>query len=241
MMRILSTLAVFLSTITTLAHAHGQIIKYTVVGGESIPGWDYWKKTVTAAWHCENGDNGFVDAKDINSPDIICHKNATPAPKYLHVQAGQTINMKWNQWPDSHKGPIISYIASCEGECTSVDKTKLEWVKFQQAGLAGKEWVTDRFLKAGKTSNATIPAALKAGNYVLRHEMIALHAAQNGNAQFYPQCVNLKVSGTGQAVPKGGVRGTKLYRPKEPGVVYDLYKKEVSRYPIPGPPVWKPA
>jgi hypothetical protein len=95
-------------------------------------------------------------------------------------------------------------------------------------------------MKSGKISNATIPSALKAGNYVLRHEMIALHGAQNGDAQFYPQCVNIKVTGSGTAVPKNGVPGTKIYGQKDAGLNFNLYQKQITTYPIPGPPVWKP-
>lgn len=39
------------------------------------------------------------------------------------------------------------------------------------------------------TGSLTIPSDLKAGNYVLRHEIIALHSAgQEDGAQAYPQC-----------------------------------------------------
>jgi cellulase len=49
-------------------------------------------------------------------------------------------------------------------------------------------WVTDELIKNNFTSSTTIPRNLKAGNYVIRHEIIALHSAGNDNgAQFYPQ------------------------------------------------------
>jgi cellulase len=74
--------------------------------------------------------------------------------------------------------------------------------------------------------------------YVLRHELIALHGAQNGDAQFYPQCINLEVTGSGSSIPLGGTIGTKLYAPKDPGVVFNLYTK-FTTYPLPGPKLWK--
>jgi cellulase len=52
----------------------------------------------------------------------------------------------------------------------------------------GGTWVTDELIKNNFTSSTTIPRNLKAGNYVIRHEIIALHSAGNDNgAQFYPQ------------------------------------------------------
>jgi cellulase len=88
-------------------------------------------------------------------------------------------------------------------------------------------------------SYATIPATLKAGNYVLRHELIALHGAWNNDAQFYPQCINLNITGPGQAVLTGGVSGIKLYQSRDPGLVFDLYSKKVESYPFPGPEIWR--
>jgi cellulase len=42
-------------------------------------------------------------------------------------------------------------------------------------------------IKAGNSWEVTIPATLKPGNYVLRHETIALHESQKvGGAQLYP-------------------------------------------------------
>ncbi|KAG8160908.1 hypothetical protein KVR01_009172 [Diaporthe batatas] len=80
-----------------------------------------------------------------------------------------------------------------------------------------------------------IPADLASGNYVLRHEIIALHSAGNPNgAQSYPQCLNLAVTGTGSAQPSG-VLGTALYKATDPGILYDLYGPTTQNYLVPGP------
>ncbi|SPJ84074.1 related to endoglucanase IV precursor [Fusarium torulosum] len=66
-------------------------------------------------------------------------------------------------------------------------------------------------VKAGEK----ITINLKAGSYVLRHEIIALHAAgQENGAQNYPQCFNLEVTGSGTEQP-AGVAGTSLYTATE--------------------------
>lgn len=82
----------------------------------------------------------------------------------------------------------------------------------------------------------TIPASIAPGNYILRHEIIALHGAYDvGGAQFYPQCINLEITGSGSSVPSGVVASS-LYTPDEPGVHYNIYNDETSpSYPIPGP------
>jgi hypothetical protein len=78
------------------------------------------------------------------------------------------------------------------GDCSTLTPGSLRWSKISQGGLlkpgGNGHWVTDDLITNGFTSSLTIPRNLKAGNYVLRHEIIALHAAGNDNgAQFYPQ------------------------------------------------------
>ena len=78
-----------------------------------------------------------------------------------------------------------------------------------------------------------IPTDIAPGNYVLRHEMMALHAAGNKDgAQNYPFCFNLAISSDGTKNPDGVV-GTQLYKANDPGVLYDLFTKH-STYVIPG-------
>jgi cellulase len=82
-----------------------------------------------------------------------------------------------------------------------------------------------------------IPADIAPGEYVLRHEIIALHAAgQADGAQDYPQCVNLDIKGSGTAKP-AGVAMVGLYTPTDPGILFNLYGTFTS-YSIPGPAVY---
>lgn len=84
-----------------------------------------------------------------------------------------------------------------------------------------------------------IPANLKAGKYVLRNEIIALHTAGTvGGAQNYPQCFNIEVMGSEmKGLPEGTV-GTKLYTPAENGIVFNIARVlDLGAYRIPGPPV----
>jgi lytic cellulose monooxygenase (C1-hydroxylating) len=232
------TLAVILALFQP-SSGHGLVNRWTDMNTTtSAPGWDFWKKPKTAAWYCENGDNGFVDHKSINTPEIICHRKGAPGVDHFTVRDGDGIQMEWNAWADSHKGPLISFIAPCPGDCTKVDKTSLRWTKIEESGFDGGKWATDVMLSNGKRSYVRIPQGLKAGNYVLRHEAIALHGARNQDAQFYPQCINLKVTGSGSAVPNNGVPGVALYGAREPGLIFDLYGQKYTSYPIPGPKPW---
>ena len=72
--------------------------------------------------------------------------------------------------------------------------------------------------------NYTIPSCLKAGYYLVRHEIIALHSAwaENG-AQFYPSCHQLQVSGPGAVVPTGLVGFPGAYRAADPGLFINVW------------------
>ena len=85
-----------------------------------------------------------------------------------------------------------------------------------------------------------VPRNLKPGNYVLRHEIIAVHTAWADNgAQHYPQCLNLRVGGSGTVELPPGTAGP-LYRRDEPGILFVLNGKPTN-YPFPGLEVWSGA
>jgi AA9 family protein len=88
-------------------------------------------------------------------------------------------------------------------------------------------------LQNNLTWHVRIPLDIAPGNYVLRHEMIALHAAGNKDgAQNYPFCFSLAISGDGSKNPDG-VLATNLYKNDHPGILFDLFRK-YSTYSIPG-------
>jgi cellulase len=98
-------------------------------------------------------------------------------------------------------------------------------------------WASQKLIDNGNSWTTTIPKSLAPGNYVVRHEIIALHGASSANgAQNYPQCFNLKVTGSGTANPTG-VAGTALYKSTDPGIHFNPYTT-ITSYPMPGPTVW---
>jgi cellulase len=149
------------------------------------------------------------------------------------------------QRPESHHGPVIDYLAPCQPDCLSASPTSLKFTKIAESGLltpgspASQKWATDALHKTNNTWTVKIPSSLKAGNYVLRNEIIALHTAGTvGGAQNYPQCFNLKVVGDGSVSLPQGVVATSFYRPETKGIVFNI-AANVGAYVVPGPPLWK--
>ncbi|KAF7197980.1 Endoglucanase-4 [Pseudocercospora fuligena] len=193
----------------------------------------------------ENLSNGYVAPSAFADPDIICHLDATPGAISAKVAAGDTVELQWTTWPDSHHGPVIDYLAKCSGSCSEVDKTTLEFFKISQGGLidgsaSPGKWASDELIANNNSWAVTIPTGIAAGNYVLRHEIIALHSAGDANgAQNYPQCINLEITSDGTDSPAGTL-GTALYKEDDPGILINIYTS-LATYTIPGPSLYSGA
>ncbi|TGO51982.1 hypothetical protein BCON_0150g00140 [Botryotinia convoluta] len=225
--------------------AHGYV-SGIVAGGTYYTGWLVSNAYQTPqpdsiGWADTNLDLGFTSPSAYTTGDIICAKEATNAALSATVAAGDSIDFQWTVWPESHHGPVITYLANCNGDCATVDKTTLEFFKIDEAGLIDDTtvpgtWASDNMIANNNTWTTTIPADLAPGNYVARHEIIALHSAgSEDGAQNYPQCINLEVTGSGTLAPKGTL-GEALYTPTDPGILVNIYA--ALTYTIPGPAMY---
>lgn len=193
-----------------------------------------WAETAT--------DLGFVAPDAYASGDIICHRGGTNAKLSASVAAGGTVVMEWNTWPESHHGPVIDYMANCNGDCATVDKSTLEFFKIAEKGLVDDTaspgtWASDQLIANNNSWSITVPSTIAPGNYVLRHEIIALHSAgSTDGAQNYPQCINLEVTGSGTDAPAGTL-GEALYTETDPGILVNIYTTGLT-YTIPGPALY---
>jgi cellulase len=168
-------------------------------------------------------------------------QSGKPGAKVAPVAAGGSIKLQWDTWPSSHHGPVIDYLARCAGDdCTSESAGDLSFFKIDEKGLndaATQSWASDDLIADGNAWTVTVPKDIAPGQYVLRHEIIALHSAQDANgAQSYPQCISIEVTGSGTAEPEA-VAATKLYTPTDPGISLSIYN-DLTSYEIPGPAVY---
>jgi cellulase len=232
------------ATILSLAaavKAHGHVKTIVADGTEYPGGIPYNAPADAVGWAAANQDNGFVAPSAFGTSDIVCHKSAKSVASAATVAAGGSVTLVWDTWPESHHGPVIDYIAPVSGDFVSVTPSSLSWVKIAEAGLnSGSNpgnWASDDLIANGFSWTVEIPSSLAPGNYVLRHEILALHSAGNPDgAQAYPQCINLEVTGSGSSKPSGG-DFTTFYTATDPGILFNIYTSFDS-YPIPGPAVW---
>ncbi|CEL58627.1 putative endo-beta-1,4-glucanase D OS=Neosartorya fumigata (strain CEA10 / CBS 144,89 / FGSC A1163) GN=eglD PE=3 SV=1 [Rhizoctonia solani AG-1 IB] len=179
-------------------------------------------------------------ASAISRPDCGVAGSA-PAPAVATAAAGTTISFKWTEWPDSHVGPVVTYLAKAPSDITKWNPgTSAVWFKVAEQGLVNGKWAATDILKANNwVYSFKLPASLAPGQYIVRHELIALHAAYSyPGVQIYPSCLQITVTGSGTSTgPSNKVSFPGAYTASTPGIVYDAYKG-LTTYPIPGPAVW---
>jgi hypothetical protein len=171
---------------------------------------------------------------------MLCN-TGTSAALNATVAAGSTVTAKWTQWTHQ-QGPIMIWMYKCAGAFTACDGKGKGWFKIDQMGmtappLTGTSWGTAVVYK-NLAYTSTIPATLAPGNYLIRHELLALHQANT--PQFYPECAQLVVTGSGTQTPSGSfLTSIPAYATaSDPGVNIDIYSSTATTYTPPGPAVW---
>jgi hypothetical protein len=62
-----------------------------------------------------------------------------PAPLHADATAGSAVTLRWTLWPDSHVGPLITYMARCpDTGCQDWSPgTDAVWFKVHEGGREG--------------------------------------------------------------------------------------------------------
>lgn len=232
----------FLAALASGVAAHGGVGSYTF-SGKTWAGFSPYNpnpsaQTIQRAWYSYD---------PIMTPDgvnIRCNNKGTEtAPLHGEIAAGTDITATWAQWTHA-EGPVTVYLARCpDSGCTGWDGSGKVWFKIDEAGLLSGtinkgEWGNGIVLKTLKWTTK-IPATLKPGNYLIRHEVLALHQART--PQFYPECAQLTITGTGSDYPDSSylVSFPGAFKMSDPGVTVEINSDTSSTYIVPGPPVWK--
>jgi hypothetical protein len=103
------------------------------------------------------------------------------------------------------------WLAPCgDADCADVDVNEVGWFKIWEAGLLEGPnlelglWYQKWFQRWDGSPGlwpVTVPAGLRAGLYMIRHEILSVHVG--GRPQFYPECAHLNVTGGGELVVPG--------------------------------------
>ncbi|KAJ6256613.1 hypothetical protein Dda_8478 [Drechslerella dactyloides] len=187
--------------------------------------------------------------EDVTSQYVACNGGPNPlvkfSPNVVDVPAGAEITARWIHTLDtdwrtgliidaSHKGPIMVYLSKVSNAATASIPSS-GWFKIHEEGYnsgTGK-WAVDRLI-ADRGYKFRIPTCVAPGNYLMRVELIALHAAGNyPGAQLYMECAQINIVGGGSLSP-ATVNFPGAYSGSDPGIKFNLYTSPIN-YIIPGP------
>jgi lytic cellulose monooxygenase (C1-hydroxylating) len=196
--------------------------------------------------------------KDVTSQEMVCGLGpAKLSQKSCPVEAGSSLEMIWGLSAPgdgiidpSHVGPCNVYLVP--GERTQ-QPPKSGWFKIME-GIwdPQNKWCADKLRKDKGRMMVPIPKELKAGNYIIRTEINALHEADASvrtnparGSQFFIFCADITVKGTGNGVaPRSetvSIPGHLNFN--SPGMVYSVYTRGVApieagkEYPSLGPKI----
>ncbi|KAK6495285.1 hypothetical protein TWF481_003312 [Arthrobotrys musiformis] len=175
---------------------------------------------------------------DVTSNDITCNVNGSDGTNVavINAAAGDTIDVLWDT--STHPGPIVH---SLQGPLTSAKSASGvgDWFKIQELDYVNGLWANEVVANNAGKFSFKLPTNLASGEYLLRSEMLALHASQTlGGAQFYIGCIQLKITGPGgNCSPTYKLPGA--YKATDNNIyVSDFYYGFVpSTYSAPGPAV----
>ncbi|ORY60930.1 glycosyl hydrolase family 61-domain-containing protein [Pseudomassariella vexata] len=185
---------------------------------------------------------------DVTSNDLACNGGpnpTTPSDKIIDVAAGSSVTAVWRHTltsgPEdvmdaSHLGPTLAYLKKVD-DATTDSGVGSGWFKIQEDGFNNGVWGTSTVINNAGEHVIDIPECIEDGQYLLRAEMIALHAASStGGAQLYMECAQINVSGgTATNTPTTySIPG--IYKATDPGLLVNIYSMTASStYEIPGP------
>ncbi|KAJ7606622.1 glycoside hydrolase family 61 protein [Roridomyces roridus] len=238
--------------------AHGFVSRITVNGQTFKGNTPGEKPTVDSIIRLVSAES---PVKGAANSAVNCGKNAQQAATFAKVQPGDTMHFFWVSgdpdepfWPHN-TGPIMTYLAKCDDDnCTTFNSTNAKWFKIEEDGrIPGNkdgDWEQNNIFDAKNVpSNATLPANLAPGPYIVRHEIIALHLAQfpfdpqdptaDKGAEFYPSCAQIVVGGnqTGAPTTDEFVALPGAYTDKDKGILINPFDNVDQPYPFPGPPI----
>ncbi|KAJ7078083.1 glycoside hydrolase family 61 protein A [Mycena epipterygia] len=228
----LSFAALALSSLLSHVQAH-YTFPSLIVGGVTTPAWVNVRQT--------NNFNSQNPVTDVTSADFRCYDSATTGTaSTISVAAGSTLGIACDQ-TIYHPGVVNVYMAKAPtGNVSSFAGDGAVWFKVYQISAVTNGGTSISFPAQNLPSvSFTIPKSLPTGQYLVRMEALAIHAASTfQGAQWYISCGQVSVTGGGSGKPGPLVSIPGVYTGNEPGILINIYYPVPANYTQPGPAVW---
>ncbi|CAE7201319.1 hypothetical protein PTNB73_05924 [Pyrenophora teres f. teres] len=186
----------------------------------------------------------------LDSDDMACNVGGTKGVSRVQsVPDGALLTFEIRSWASNpskerldrgHKGPCAVYLKKVDNAVTDTAAGD-GWFKIFDHGYnsATDRWCTDEIIDNNGLLSVNLPKGLKGGDYLARPEILALHAAKDGDPQAYAGCAQIFLQSSGNLVPESTVSIPGIMKYNTPPTDFDIYNTPASKYQIPGPPVAK--
>ncbi|KAJ9669571.1 hypothetical protein H2201_000438 [Coniosporium apollinis] len=187
----------------------------------------------------------------ITSEDMACGVNGkNGVARVCKANSDSTLTFEFRAWANdaskgmldiSHKGPCAMYLKKVSSAIDD-SATGDGWFKIWDEGYNEdkKQWCTERLIteENGRLS-IKLPAGLQGGYYLARPELLALHAADKGDPQFYTGCAQIYLESSGTKVPAETVSIPGHVQYGQKAVSFNIWRWPGMDlpYPNPGPSV----
>ncbi|KAI0126700.1 glycosyl hydrolase family 61-domain-containing protein [Xylariales sp. AK1849] len=224
----------------TFAHYNFEAL---IVNGNVTGAYEYVRQT--------NNSNSPIT--DVTSADMRCNSGgllaATMAKTSTYTVApGDNVGFTINA-AISHPGPLSVWMSKApDGTAANAYDGSGDWFKvyeltYTEINSEGIQWASYPSGTSGLTNfTLDIPTDLPAGDYLMRAEHVALHAASTfGGAQYYMGCAQLSVTGDGVGNPGPTTSIPGQYTGYEAGLIINIYYPIPTNYTAPGVVTWPDA
>ncbi|KAF2703364.1 lytic polysaccharide monooxygenase [Pleomassaria siparia CBS 279.74] len=199
--------------------------------------------------YIRQSNNSNTPLQNVNSTDMRCNSGASSGSalgtQTYTVAAGSEVGFGIAS-SFGHPGPQQVYLSKVpEGVEIADYEGDGDWAKIYtltysfNASYGASDgilkWATHKTTKFWfKLAESTAP-----GDYLLRAEGLALHAAHKANnAQFYVGCAQIKVTGEGKDLPGPTIRFPGGYQWNSTGVLIPEFWSKITNYTAAGPELW---
>jgi hypothetical protein len=197
--------------------------------------------------HVRRTNNSNSPLQNVNSTDMRCNSGAASGlalnTQTYTVAAGDMLGFAVKD-TFGHPGPQQVYLSPAPGAAAAYDGSG-DWTKIYSLtySLNATSGATDGILKwathKARTFNFQLPLQTPPGDYLLRAEGLALHAAHKpDNYQFYVACAQIHVTGNGEGVLGPSIRFPGGYAWNSTGVLIPGFWSKIENYTAAGPALW---
>ncbi|KAL4784453.1 glycosyl hydrolase family 61-domain-containing protein [Aspergillus varians] len=204
-----------------------------------------------------NPDKATFPIEPLANDAMACGFNGeTASSRICPASQNSTLTFEYRRYPDgsqpgsidiSHKGPCAVYMKPVADAAADNNAAGGGWFKIYEMDYdeSTSQWCTEKLIENNGFLSVAVPEGIAGGDYLVRTELLALHAAQDSppDPQFYVGCAQVFIDAPeGGAVPEGVVIDSTTYDLSIKGLTYNLYATPLELpYPSIGPSVYRPS